>query len=169
MAEFLEQAGEFGVGGCFVDVLEHPAEEIHQFAAGGVQAGEILHVAPLVAVEGGAEFEQDQALAANEADFEILSIFPGDEFLPEPRRELGEVDAMERGGSIEPIQIESELFRDFGGSLLHRIRQWIGADDVALPFAYCHHVHILGLAGTDLLNEQGATTPDDQPNRTRFS
>jgi hypothetical protein len=51
MAELLKKGGKFGVGAGSVDILEYPAEEPLLFGAGGAQAGEILHVASLVAVE----------------------------------------------------------------------------------------------------------------------
>ncbi len=102
---------------------------------GGVQTAEVLHVALLVAVKGGAEFKQDQALAADKADFEGLAVFPGAEFLPELRREQGEINAMEGSGTIEPIQIESEFFRAFAGGLFHSTWWWVGTDDVTFPFA----------------------------------
>ncbi len=68
----------------FEDVSENPAEKLHQLGTCGGQRDEILHVAPLVTIQGGAELEQDKAFPADEADFEIAAVFPGVEILPEP-------------------------------------------------------------------------------------
>lgn len=146
MSEFLEQAGKLGMGGGIVNVAEHPVEELLHFGAGGAEAGEVLDVASLIAIQGGAEFEQDQALAADEADFEIPTILAGVEFLPEPGRKRGEIEAMEGGGSIQPIRIEPEFLGHLGGGVFHRVRQRVGANDIALPFPKRHHFHVLGLA-----------------------
>lgn len=97
MSEFVEQAGKLGVGGGFVDVGEHPMEEFLHFGTGGIEAGKVFDVAPLVAIQSSAEFEHDQALAADEADIEMAAVFTGVEFLPEPRGNCGEIQAMKGG------------------------------------------------------------------------
>jgi hypothetical protein len=165
MAEFAEKGGDFGMGGGFVDVPQHPAEEFFDFGAGGLEAGEVLDVAPLVAIQSGAEFEQDESLAADEADFEILAVFAGVEFLPEPRGQKREIEAMEGSGSVEPIRIEPEFLGDLGGRIFDAFRQREGADDIPLSFAKRHHVHVLGLAGAEPLDEQGAAASNNQPHR----
>lgn len=109
MSEFVEQAGKLGMGGGFVNVAEHPAEEFLDFGAGGLEAGEILNIAPLVAIQGGAEFEQDQALAAGEADFKIAAVFAGIEFLPEPRGKCGEIEAVKGGRFSRGEEIIEEI------------------------------------------------------------
>lgn len=105
MAEFAEKGGDFGMRRDFVNVAQHPTQEFFGLEASGAEAGEVLDVATLVAIQGGAEFEQDQALAADEADFEIPAVFAGIEFLPEPRWKRGEIEAVEGGGTVELIRI----------------------------------------------------------------
>jgi hypothetical protein len=55
MSEFLEKGRKFGVVVGTVEVVEHPAEEVIQFRAGGAQTGKVLDVTPLVAIQGRAE------------------------------------------------------------------------------------------------------------------
>jgi hypothetical protein len=96
---------------------------------------EILDVAALVPVEGGTEFEQDEPRSADETDLEVQSVFPGFEVLPEMGGKQGEIEAMERGGSVEPIRAEAQFFGDLRCGVLHHPRQRVGADDIAFPLA----------------------------------
>ena len=163
MAEFLEQGVKFEMGGGAEKVLEDPTERFLGFDGGGFELQEVLDVAALVALKGGTEFEQDESGSADEANLEVLAVFPCVEALPETGRQQGEVEAMERGGPIEPVRIEAEFRGDFGGGLFHRIGQGVGADDVAFPFAQGHDIDVLGGAGAQALRQQGTAAADDQP------
>jgi hypothetical protein len=75
---------------------------------------------------------------------------------------------MEGSSSIEPIRTEPEFPHDFGGGQFNCIRQGLGTNYTAPRFAQRHDVHVLGLAGTGLLDEQGASATDYQPNWSRY-
>jgi hypothetical protein len=94
MSEFLEQGVKFGMSRGAEKVLEDPTEGFLGFSGGGFELQEILNVAALIAVESGAEFEEDETGSANEADLEELAVLAGVEVLPEAGGKEREVEAM---------------------------------------------------------------------------
>ena len=163
MSEFLDQGVKFGMGGGAEKVFENPIEGFPGFGSGGLEIQEVFDIAALVAVESGAELEQDESGPADEANLEVLAVFPGVEILPEAGRKKREVEAMEGGGSVEPIRRQAQFRGDLGGGLLDRLWQRIGSDDMALPLSKGHDIDVLGGSVAEALRQQRATATDDQP------
>lgn len=166
MSEFLEQGVKFGMRGCTEKVLEDPTDGLLGFGGGGFGLREVLDVASLIAVEGRTEFEQDESWSADEADFEVFAVFKGVDVLPEAGGKQGDIEAIQGGGSVEPIRTEAKLGGDLGGGLLHRHRQWIGAHDIAFPFAHSHHIHVLGWAVAQTLRQLCAAASTTSTSQT---